>query len=273
MPKTKSVEHLDETPQKEETVRDILEENHQKESEEAIEKPQEEKEVTPAKEKEEEKSEPAIDKEAIKKELREEVAKEVKETLVESIQGKKEGDSDEYEKFRRGFFAKEGRQPNWKEVADFVKEGAKRELRAEEEARQKQVQEDQKKEEQSAKENREKWNSYWDSQIDELTSSGKIPKVEKQDKSDPGVQARSALFEAMIKVNQQRMSDGKPQITSLKEIFYEHYTSPTRQPAGWNAPVAGKSRGGSSESVQDAYTPADRKKSFGQLLREMAGVA
>lgn len=131
---------------------------------------------------------------------------------------------------------KEGRNPkSYKEVAEFSAELAEWKRQQAEKA-----QEEQKKqEEETQKKTTDQWNKYWDEQLDDLLSSGKLPKVEDEnDKSDPGKLARNALWQKMWDVNQQRKSEGKQPVTSLKEIYYEHYEDPNAQPAGYDAPIS-----------------------------------
>lgn len=258
----------------EETLHSILEENH--EAENTPEPVEEEKPETPKEEPQEpEKIEPpVIDTEKIKEELRAEVSKEVTEKMVTAIQGEKEK-KDEYDTFKEDFEQKNGRAPQWKEVAGFLKQQAISEIRAEQEAERK-AQEDQQAQIKSSNEdNAKKWNSYWDSQLEELTTTHKIPKVEDpKDKEDKGVKARQELFAAMVELNTERAAAGKPSITDLMNMnVFEKYQANHKQPAGFNAPVAGKVRSGGNQVEATAYTAADRKKSLGQILRESVGLS
>lgn len=185
---------------------------------------------------------PQIDPDKLKAEISQEVAQKV----VESLTGgeKKEGEQYPWEK--------EGRSPTYDEALQYVKEKAKAEIKAELEA---EVEEEERKEAEQAEQTKkaqqdtnEAWGTYWANQLKELEQSGKIPAVQQAgDPGDAGVKARVALFSKMREVSEERQSKGQPVISSLKEIFYEHYT-PNSQPAGADAPVFG---GGKSVSTPD----------------------
>lgn len=255
---------------KNETIRDILEEQHESETLESDVKPEtQEKETPPEESKEEPKAEqPPLDREKIKEELKAEVSQEVSDSIVKSLKGEREEKD-----VPQTPWEKENRTPTWKEALEYAGEQAEKRLEEKQTAKQQAEEAQRTQALTAAEDNKQKWNSYWDMQIDELTASGKLPKVEKKDASDTGMKARQELFAQMVKVNTERVAEGKPQITSLKEIYYEHYTPVTQQPAGANAPVAGKVRSGSGSQTSDRYTSADRKKSFTQLLKEATGLA
>jgi hypothetical protein len=156
----------------------------------------------------------------------------------------------EAEQFRADFEAKEGRQPNWEEVAEFFSNKAVERLEAKqaEQARLAQEQQDQAKATEQS--NLERFNKIVDEQLNDLYASNKLTKVvDPKNPSDQGVVERQALFQAMYDVNIARSKEGKDPIYSLKEIYYEHYTRPQAQPAGGDAPIS-PSRG-SSDTPQD----------------------
>jgi hypothetical protein len=147
---------------------------------------------------------------------------------------------------------KEGRNPkSYKEVAEFSAQLA--EWKLEQTQKAKEEEEEQAKEQQ--KQTNEQWNKYWDDQLDELVASGKLPKVEdSKDPNDPGVVARKVLFQSMFDISQERLQQGKPAVTSLKEIFYEHYKDPNAQPAGYDAPISlGKRAVSTGEKADYSY--------------------
>lgn len=159
---------------------------------------------------------------------------------------------------------KEGRNPkSYKEVAEFSADLAewKRQqgMKADEEAKAQAVEEE--------KQKTEAWNRHWDEQLEDLTTSGKLPKVEnKDDPQDPGIVARKALWQAMYDINQTRLKENKQALSSLKEVYYEHYKDPNAQLPGADAPVSmGRSGGGSGNTP--SYTHDDiRNSSFEQIL-------
>lgn len=257
----------------EETLHSILEEQHEEANleDETVEspiKPEVETEEKPIEEPKEEPKTPEIDKEQIKRELREEVSKEVSDELVKKLKGDRET-----EDIPKTPWEKENRTPTWTEALEYAGEQAEKRLEEKQLAKAKAEEDARNAQNATNEDNAKKWNSYWDMQLDELASAGKIPKVaDATSQEDRGIKARQQLFEAMVKVNTKRTAEGKPQITSVKEIYYEHY-DPSKQPAGENAPVAGKTRSGNSQVSTSEYTAADRKKSFTQLLKEAAGLA
>ena len=112
---------------------------------------------------------------------------------------------------------------------------------------------------QSNEQKQKAFNNYVDEQLDELHVSGKI------NKNDP--KQRTALFQKMMEVNDERVKTGKPPIYSVKEIFYEHYTPPTAQVAGADAPVSA-GRGNAQVSNDEEYSYKDiRGKSFLDMFK------
>lgn len=134
-------------------------------------------------------------------------------------------------------------------------------------------------EEQATKEYAEtenKWNIYWDTQLDELASKGKIPPISEsikaklakgetlsaQDAKDPGVVARADIFNLAQ----------KNQNLNLKEVYYEYYVefskNKNKQPAGANAPIsAGRATKSDAENEEFTYDEIHGAKSLRDLLR------
>ena len=107
------------------------------------------------------------------------------------------------------------------------------------------------------------FNKYWDTQLNELFESGKIPPItDVKNENDSGVQARKDLFTKMVEVNEQRVKVGKEPIYSLKEIFYEHYSN---EEPGMEAPVSAGRGTVPAESGEDYEYVG--KKSFFDILR------
>src|SRR5258708_19094322 len=108
------------------------------------------------------------------------------------------------------------------------------------------------------------------SDLTDLYTTDKLPKViDEKNPNDPGIVARKALFETGIKVNQERVAKGLAPIRSIKIIFYEHYKSPTKQPAGANAPIMGGGQPPAPGKSEDEFNFArDHNKSMRQVLAE-----
>jgi len=155
-------------------------------------------------------------------------------------------------------YVREGRNP--KDYAEINEEATRiAELKAEklwekkESEKQAKISEQEelkKTETQRKEEAQNQYNRYIDNQLDDLVKSNKLPSIkDANDEKDLGVQERRNLFKTMYDVNIKIAEENKslppeqqkPLINSLKEIFYEHYKPLTTQPAGHDAPVAGRS--------------------------------
>lgn len=114
-------------------------------------------------------------------------------------------------------------------------------------------------------------------ELDELRAGKFLPTIVKADDvNDPGFKAQSDLVEFGIKLNKERITQGKPPIDSVAKLYFMYY-KPTKgtkstvaQPAGRDAPVAGASTSPvTSEPSDKPYIYArDHKKSYRQLLYE-----
>jgi hypothetical protein len=195
---------------------------------------EEPKEETPPAEeapKEEPKEEPAPDPEKIAQEVQKEFADKILNAIGITPEEEKKAEEE-------GLVApwvKEGRTPkSYEEVAEWGAEVAEHKRSLKEAEVQKQQEEQKKTQEETNK----KWNDYWDSQIEDLRSQGKLPKIENaDDPNDPGRVAQRDLFEQMYKLNQR--PNAQP-ISSLKEVYYEHYQPRKQnQPPGADAPISG----------------------------------
>ena len=226
---------------------EVKEEITSKEEEVVEETPEE---TTP--EPQETKPEPQIDVEELKKET----IRETSQAIVDKISKGLGLTQEEQDKSQaEGLVApweKEDRNPkSYKEVAEFSADLAEwkrqqAEVKSQEEAKQAEA---------TQKQTNERWNKYWDEQVEDLINSGKLPKVEDKDNpNDPGVVAKKALYQKMWEVTQERVKGGKQPISSLKEIFYEHYEDPSAQPAGADAPVSlGKKAVSGGDSKDYSY--------------------
>lgn len=223
-------------------------------------------------EKVEEKKEEVIDKKEEKEIVvdEEEFGKKIAETVVkttEELETKKKQEEEEKAKKEAEelkmkdemlpIYVREGRNP--KDYYEINEEATRiAELKAEklwekkEAERQSKIGEQkeiEKTETQKKQEAQDNYNKYIDNQLDDLVKSNKLPPIQnKDDEKDLGIQERRNLFKTMMDVNVKIAEENKnlppeqqkPLITSLKEIFYEHYKPLSTQPAGHDAPVAGK---------------------------------
>jgi len=145
----------------------------------------------------------------------------------------------------------ENRTPSYDEALEFLANKVEANFEAKQQAKVEEAlqnEEDQKAAEQA---NLDNFNTYTDELLGDLYNSGKLPKiVNAEDENDAGVKARVALFQTMADVNTKRVQENKQPIYSIKEIFYEHYQSPTAQPAGADAPINGKTSSATSTDDQ-----------------------
>lgn len=218
-----------------------------------------EEEVKEEKPQVKEEKKPEIDPELIKKEITEKVTKETADKITKALTGEDTAtkeQKDRYQQAAEDFFAKHGRNPTWHELIPIMVEDAVKVI--EERQIKKQQDEEAKKKDLEARETAQKeaFNKHIDSQLTDLKSKGKIKNEQDQ----------RALFQKMMEVNEERVKKGQDPIYSLKEIYYEHY-EPTRQPAGWNAPVS-VGRGAPANSSDEEYSYSDirGKKSFLDIL-------
>lgn len=232
--------------------------------------------VTLEKKEEEENPIEKKDKETPKKEEKEievdeeEFGKKIAENIVktqEELEEKKRQEADEKAKKEAEearmkdellpIYVREGRNP--KDYAEINEEATRiAELKAEklwekkEAERQAKIDEQkeaEKTEAQKKEDTQKQYDRYIDSQLDDLVKSNKLPPIkDDKDEKDLGVIERRNLFKTMYDVNMKIAEENKtlpadqqkPLINSLKEIFYEHYKPMSTQPAGADAPIAGK---------------------------------
>ncbi len=157
----------------------------------------------------------------------------------------------------------ETRPKSWKEHAEYSADLAQWKRKKEDEEIAKIQQETEK----EAKAINKKWNDYWDSELEDLVNTGKIPKVENpDDANDPGKKARIKLFSEMQKIGLERQQKGLSPITSLKLIFYEHYKDD--EPAGADAPVSFGKKGVDSSNKEEYSYHDIHKPTFDQIKRK-----
>jgi hypothetical protein len=205
-----------------------------------------------------------LDTEALKKEA----AAEAKKQVIEALQDKPKEEVDEYEAWAKKVFDETGKQPNWKQAAEFIKENAKREIRAEEEAKAKEEEDKKATQAEEEKKVTSDWNAFIDRELDDLYAESKLPKIKDANSAtDPGVVARKALFQTMLDVNTKLQSEGKPIEYSIYKIFHKYYKAPNRQPAGADAPIAGGT--GGNAAPEDKVSYQELKKPWHSFLSDL----
>lgn len=221
-------------------IEDLLAEKQKLETEEA-EKAKKTQEEADAKAKEPEiEVDLDAEREKTKQEVTDSINKDVIEPLKQEIVKLREimnpEEQDDYDKFVNDFKTKNnGEVPQWKEVAEYLKNKAVEEV----ETRQKQAQEQQDKDKQESEKQtaatQEQNFKYWQSQLEEMEGKGLIPKMDKPEKGDKGFDARVQLYGHMANTWNK---EGVTPITNLYEAHSKHYEEPTKQPAGGDAPVS-----------------------------------
>src|SRR3990167_8094823 len=169
----------------------------------------------------------------------------------------------EYEDWVEGFQKDKGRRPTYMEAMEFVSTKVEENIAKKEEVKVKEAEETQKQQQQEQQEERDRINRFVDDELQELYSSGRLTKIEDPNNpSDQGVIERKALFQAWQTVNQQRRTEGKPEIISATRIFEFYYKKPNQQPAGEQAPIAGAQNSGEvpSENKDIDYMKDIRNK-------------
>lgn len=168
---------------------------------------------------------------------------------------------DEYEEWEKKQTEEKGRPPTYKEALEFVKEQAKKEIRAEQEEQVK-AEEIKKTEATKAQEDeRKRINTFVDDELQDLYNAGKLTKIiDSKNPSDQGVVERKALFAKWAEVNAERRAAGQPEIISATRIYEFYYKKPNAQPAGGDAPVAGSQSSGTPPAGEDEIDYKDIKK-------------
>lgn len=213
---------------------------------------------------------PAFDPEKLKQEAKDEAKNEILAALKGNTAEKTEENVDEYATFQKGIWEKEGRQPTWTEAANFIKDKAKAEFRAEEEAKEAERVKQAEEQTQAQTANNEATNKYVEDTLKELYENEKLPRIQNKDNPDDyGIRTRNALFSTIIDVNQKRLAANQTPKT-VKEIFYEDFKMPNRDVAGGDAPV-NMGRGGSQQddSEEIDYQRDLQGKSFRQILGDV----
>ncbi len=138
---------------------------------------------------------------------------------------------------------KENRNPTYKELADYLRDNVKKDLKSEDEAKTKAEAEEAKKLEEANKQYNDHMNTYWDNQLQELETANKIDKSEREE-------LQRQWLDYMVNAKKAN----KSYTVSLKEFFYEGYKKKDDQPAGADAPVgAGKQSVSSGKAGDFTY--------------------
>lgn len=186
-----------------------------------------------------------------KQEVTESVTKDIIEPLKKEILDLKTAltpeEKDEYDKFVDDYTAKNGEAPQWKQVAEFLKNEAVKEVEAKQqatrEAEQKTQEEQKTQQEATAAENFK----IWQGQLQEMESKDMLPKMEKAEAGDAGFDARVQLYGLM-----QATWQSEAPLSNLYEVYAKHWTGgKTKQPAGADAPVGMGTGGDGGEEDKD----------------------
>lgn len=196
--------------------------------------------------------EPPFDPVKFKEETIKEATENASKALIEKLSpAQKEEVKDEYGEWASAFEKSNGEAPTWKEAAEFIKEKAKAELKAENEKAWKDYQDTQKEKEDLTKQAEQKFNQELTEELDELYLANKLPKIkDKENPNDPGIVATTALLKTMSDINTARVAEGKEPIRSVSRIFTNHFKAPSRQPAGADAMMI-DSRASSTSANED----------------------
>jgi hypothetical protein len=190
------------------------------------------------------------ERERTKQETTEAILKDVVEPLKKEIGDLKQSlspaEKDEYDTFVDDYTAKNGKAPEWKEVAIFLKDQALQELKNEQKAEaDAKVKADAEAKEATEKQNAENF-KVWQGQLDDMETRGLLPKMEKAEVGDPGFDARVKLYGFM----QTTWNTPNPS-TNLYEVHTKYWKDEPRQPAGADAPVSMGESGGVSDDPDD----------------------
>lgn len=102
-------------------------------------------------------------------------------------------------------------------------------------------------------------------EVDKLINSGKLPRpTDLTNEEDPATKEYKEFFNAAIKYNQDHPD---APVKSPIEFFSLHYTPPSKQPAGADAPVSGTRTTPTEQNTEDKYVYA---RDHGKSLRQMA---
>lgn len=165
-------------------------------------------------------------------------------------------------------WVKENRNPTYQEIVTWtakaasplIKDQIKKDLEQEVADEEKAAQEKQQQAEQAQQETNQRYANAWTGQLNELTSSGKIPAVQDpKNPNDPGVKARVDLMKMLKEGYESAIAEGKVPTEDLRVVYYEKYLPehpvlPQGQTVpGADAPVYGAGQTATS-SGSETYT-------------------
>ena len=136
------------------------------------------------------------------------------------------------------------------ELRKLIEENSERKVKEILNERDKQTTETEKARQAEIEQGSQRYTQLWNSQFDQLSSSGKVPKIEnKDDPNDKGVIAKRNLLLKLKERIDYNQAHGIDEVPTLKEIYYE-YPEAVRGGTrlGNDAPVLGDDRIGGSGS-------------------------
>ncbi len=187
-----------------------------------------------------------IDPETMRKEIADQVSKDTVEKITKALTGEEkatQAQKDKYQAAAEDFFTKNGRNPQWHELVPYMVQDAVEMIEKKQQERAQLTATQQKQVAEQNEQKQKAFDAYVDEQLNELHVAGKLNKTDQK--------ARAKLFQTMLEVNEKRVSENKPPIYSVKEIFYEHYKPPTSQPAGYDAPISAGRGNATPDSGED----------------------
>lgn len=221
-----------------------------------IEEDEERKSAVEAKKTEEEAAIPEVEvdleeeRERTKKETIEAVSKEIVEPLKQQIIDLKQtltvDEKDDYDKFVDDYTEKNGKAPEWKQVATFLEDRAVQRVKEDQKAQEDLAAEEDKKQKETQESQAQENFKVWQAQLEEMESKGMLPKMEKPEEGDAGFDARVQLYGHM----QATWKSAVP-LNNLWEVYAKYWTQETKKPAGADAPISMGSGGGSEEDAKD----------------------
>lgn len=261
--KTTTEETVDEDPKeisykediKDKSLKDLATEAHEEPKETIKKEPEADPVVDGNKKQEAAAKEPEIDLAENNRKIAEETAKRTREEIADLLKGdKKEETKDAYQEWADKYTKDTGKAPTWVEAAKFIKDTAKAEILAEQEAERKTQQEAQAKQEETEKGYETQLSGLIEEELNELYAAGKLTRIKNpEDKNDPGNLERAALMKTMYDVNVQRANENKPPIYSVARIHSNYYKPVNKQPAGADAMITNNRAGISSDDQELDY--------------------
>lgn len=200
--------------------------------------------------------------------LKKDAAMEAERSLLEKLKGgtpvETKENVDEYEQWAEQFAGEHnGQAPSWKEAFKWMEERAVTRV---EERQQEKIRLETEATEKARGEEEARMvdvNKYVDVQFEDLYAANKLPRIQdKENPNDTGTLFRKALTEQTMLINKERLEKGLPTKT-IKEVFFEDFKAPTRQPAGADAPVsAGRGATASAPDEEINYVRDIKNDSF-----------